>query len=120
VAKDLDGAPESWEVADLEESMTRLILSSKKDSSRPTHGAADDTDASSTSCLSSSNSSLAVSTCPDEKVSEDVLNQVDQFLREALQNPRERLSSELCKYVYIYNSRYIYLYSVCDMICMCL
>ncbi|XP_060963695.1 uncharacterized protein LOC115705822 isoform X2 [Cannabis sativa] len=88
VANDLDGAPESWEVADLEESMTRLILSSKKDSSRPTHGAADDTDASSTSCLSSS----AVSSCPDEKVSEDVLNQVDQFLREALQNPRERLS----------------------------
>ncbi|XP_060963683.1 uncharacterized protein LOC115705824 isoform X1 [Cannabis sativa] len=92
VAKDLGGAPESWEVADLEESMTRLILSSKKDSSRPTHGTADDTDASSTSCFSSSNSSSAVSGCPGEKVSEDVLNQVDQFLREALQNPRERLS----------------------------
>ncbi|XP_027363424.1 R3H domain-containing protein 2-like isoform X2 [Abrus precatorius] len=82
-AEDL-GAPESWEVADLDESMNRLnlILSSNKDSMP--HGRADD--------------------CPPpppppplppsggDKLSDDVINQVDQFLREAIQNPRERLS----------------------------
>lgn len=30
-----------------------------------------------------------------DRVSEDAINQVDQFLREALHNPRERLSSKL-------------------------
>ncbi|XP_004289571.1 PREDICTED: uncharacterized protein LOC101300576 isoform X7 [Fragaria vesca subsp. vesca] len=37
--------------------------------------------------------SSLVSSASDDKLSEDALNQVDQFLREALQNPRERLSS---------------------------
>nr|XP_011469214.1 PREDICTED: uncharacterized protein LOC101300576 isoform X4 [Fragaria vesca subsp. vesca] len=36
--------------------------------------------------------SSLVSSASDDKLSEDALNQVDQFLREALQNPRERLS----------------------------
>jgi hypothetical protein len=31
---------------------------------------------------------------PLSVVSDDVINQVDQFLRDAIQNPRERLSSE--------------------------
>lgn len=39
--------------------------------------------------VSASDSSLATS---NGGVSEDLVNSVDQFLREALQNPRERLS----------------------------
>lgn len=84
------GAPESWEVADLDESMSRLMLSpssSKKDSS----SSSSSLDASVLAPASSSTSApVGAGTIP-----EDPLNQVDQFLREALQNPRERLSSEL-------------------------
>lgn len=89
-------APESWEVVDVEESMKRLLLASAKESA-----------ASSSSSLSSN--AVVGELCPDDLgsnsasssgsdkaggvgLSEDAINQVDQFLREALQNPRERLS----------------------------
>ncbi|KAE8683220.1 pentatricopeptide repeat-containing protein [Hibiscus syriacus] len=73
VVEDL-GAPDSWEVADLDATMSRLMLSSNKESKPDFPDSA------------SSGSS-------DEKVvSEDSINQVDQFLRDAIQNPRERLS----------------------------
>ncbi|KAI4352930.1 hypothetical protein L6164_007136 [Bauhinia variegata] len=88
-AEDL-GAPESWEVADLDESMRCLMLSSNKDSKQQ-----EQTDASAPSASGSSNSSSSTSSPPSvggDKVPEDVINQVDQFLREALHNPRERLS----------------------------
>lgn len=91
-AEDL-GAPESWEVADMDESMSRLMLasSSKKDSSTRPYDASD-----SSSALLSAVDPPSPSSSPaltDEKSSsEDVVGQVDQFLREALQNPRERLS----------------------------
>ncbi len=81
MADDL-GAPESWEVAGVDEAMSRLMLSSNKD---PKPSQQDD--------LINDASSL-VSSASDDKLSEDALNQVDQFLREALQNPRERLSSK--------------------------
>ncbi|KAF9611721.1 hypothetical protein IFM89_034904 [Coptis chinensis] len=54
---------DSWEMADLDKTMSRLLVSSKTTS--------------------------VVSTPPSGGVSN---NQVDEFLREALQNPRERLS----------------------------
>ena len=75
------GAPESWEVADLDETMSRLLLNkdSKKHQQQPQYQLA---------------RSGSGSYGPGEKVSDDVINHVDQFLREALQNPRERLSSE--------------------------
>ncbi|KAK7279551.1 hypothetical protein RJT34_24604 [Clitoria ternatea] len=81
-AEDL-GAPDSWEVADLDESMSRLnlILSSNKDSN--SHLRADD---------ASHPPPLPPSSSGGDTLSDDVLNQVDQFLREAIQNPRERLS----------------------------
>ncbi|KAG2672386.1 hypothetical protein I3760_13G037900 [Carya illinoinensis] len=85
------GAPESWEVADLDESMNRLMLSSKKDS-KPPNELNDD---SAPALVSSSALNLGLgSTGGDdcENVPDDVMDQVDQFLREALQNPRERLS----------------------------
>ncbi|MCD7455374.1 hypothetical protein HAX54_027990 [Datura stramonium] len=93
VADDLGAPPESWEVADLDASMRRLILSSSKK----------DADSSSSSSvnnqselLDSSASAGAGSAAVSGSVSEDVVNTVDQFLREALQNPRERLSGLLC------------------------
>ncbi|MCL7040557.1 hypothetical protein MKW94_010081, partial [Papaver nudicaule] len=83
VAAEQLGAPDSWELADLDESMTRLMVttSSKKKSSTP----------------SSDESTEATESSTTEKngggiVSDDSMNQVDQFLRDALQNPRERLS----------------------------
>ncbi|KAL6328451.1 hypothetical protein AAG906_038326 [Vitis piasezkii] len=86
------GAPESWEVADLDESMSRLMLSSsssKKDSS-----SSSSLDASVPASASASAPALSSSSVPvgSGMISEDSVNQVDQFLREALQNPRERLS----------------------------
>ncbi|KAL1342427.1 hypothetical protein HN51_029002 [Arachis hypogaea] len=94
-AEDL-GAPESWEVADLDESMNRLKLSLSRNKPNLEPGADDDDappppqqpppppsySSASSSCYSSGS----------ERVSDDVINQVDQFLREAIQNPRERLS----------------------------
>ncbi|KAI4347909.1 hypothetical protein L6164_008684 [Bauhinia variegata] len=83
-------APESWEVADLDESMCRLMLSFNKDS-KPQ----EPSDVSAPSASGSSNSSSSCSSPPSvggDKVAEDGTNQVDQFLLEALQNPRERLS----------------------------
>jgi len=82
-SEDLGGAPESWEVADLDDSMNRLnlLISSNKDSNAD--GAA------SPHLPNSSSSSIS-----GDNVSDDAVNQVDQFLREAIQNPRERLSSK--------------------------
>lgn len=80
-------APESWEVADLDESMSRLMLSSKKDS-KPAQELSDSSASASVSASVALNSASA----DGEDASDDVINQVDQFLREALQNPRERLS----------------------------
>lgn len=82
VVEDL-GAPESWEVADLDATMSRLMLSSNKES-KPEFSDA------------TSSASASASASPEEEkgVSEDAINEVDQFLREAIQNPRERLSSK--------------------------
>ncbi|GLT31883.1 hypothetical protein SLA2020_065850 [Shorea laevis] len=83
VVEDL-GAPESWEVADLDATMSRLMLSSKKESKQEF----DDASSSATALPSASSSSASY----EKVISEDLINQVDQFLREAIQNPRERLS----------------------------
>ena len=95
-AENLGAPPDSWEVVDLEASVSRLMLSSS--SSHPNLSSS-----SSSSSLSSSASheladGSASSTVGAPKfggVSEDVVNSVDQFLREALLNPRERLSGEV-------------------------
>lgn len=81
------GAPESWEVADLDESMRRLLLSSKEPNVHDLGG--DGSGGGGGGAGSAASAPLH-----QEKVAEDALGQVDQFLREALQNPRERLSSE--------------------------
>ncbi|KAE9612179.1 putative R3H domain, SUZ domain-containing protein [Lupinus albus] len=87
-AEDL-GAPESWEVADLDQSMKRfnLMLSSSNNDSKLSH----DSTTPSSSSSSYSTPTISASSTGD-KLSDDVINQVDQFLLEAIQNPRERLS----------------------------
>ncbi|KAL5976368.1 hypothetical protein ACLOJK_020699 [Asimina triloba] len=90
-AEDL-GAPDSWELADLEESVNRLILSSKNDSAPssstlPDFPLPDSIDGSAdSSSVSASGGGCGVG------FSEDAYSQLDPFLKEALQNPRERLS----------------------------
>lgn len=88
------GAPDSWERTDLDESMSRLKLSSNNINPMPIPHSEFSLPQSSQEPpeLSSSSSSLVVAVPSANRYSEDVLNQVDQFLREALQNPRERLS----------------------------
>ncbi|KAL8538839.1 hypothetical protein ACS0TY_000733 [Phlomoides rotata] len=78
----LDDGPESWEVADVEASMRRLMLSSRKD---PNIGSNKQDE-----IVDDSGPTLGLNTGSD--MSGDLINTVDQFLREAIQNPRERLS----------------------------
>lgn len=90
------GAPESWEVANLDEAMSRLMLpsSSPTKNSKSLDSSFDDA-APASHFSSASFPSLPSSVSSTiERVPEDVVNQVDQFLLEALHNPRERLSSK--------------------------
>lgn len=84
-AEDLGAPPDSWEVADLDASVKRLMISSSNKDSSP----------SSLNPTTSSSSSCSASSQKVGGVSEDALDSVDEFLREALQNPRERLSGEV-------------------------
>ncbi|OVA05989.1 Single-stranded nucleic acid binding R3H [Macleaya cordata] len=91
------GAPDSWEMADLDESMTRLMVSCKKNltssSSSSGFSVPDFVDESTAAAAPSATAeSSTVGAERNGGVSDDATNQVDQFLREALQNPRERLS----------------------------
>lgn len=94
------GAPDSWESADLDESMSRLLVSSKKnlDSFRSISSPLQEFVEDRRPYLVASATSATTTAAPSNPgdingmVSEDALNQVDQFLREALEKPRERLS----------------------------
>ena len=95
VDSDLGVPPESWEVADLDATMRRLMLSSaKKESNSSVNNNGN----------GNNQSELGDALAPDSAassanlgggVSVDLINSVDQFLREALQCPRERLSGEV-------------------------
>lgn len=88
-------------MADLDAAMPKLILSCKKD--LPERVDAGSTEASASTASSSTALHLhLLRRCLQllalrgvEVTTEDVINQVDQFLHKALQNPRERLSSKL-------------------------
>ncbi|KAL3520877.1 hypothetical protein ACH5RR_019026 [Cinchona calisaya] len=91
VDSELGAPPDSWEVADLDANVRRLMLSSAKK----------DSDISSANNNGNNQSELGAGPATDSAassgnlgggVSGDLINSVDQFLREALQNPRERLS----------------------------
>lgn len=77
------GAPDSWELEDLDDSMRRLMVTSSKVSENQCD-VRSETSAGPTAVASSSTDS--------EDLLAERINQVDQFLREAIQNPRERLS----------------------------
>ncbi|XP_071721722.1 uncharacterized protein [Rutidosis leptorrhynchoides] len=86
-------APESWEVADLEDTMNRLMLSSTK-KELSSSSCSDSQDLTDIPYDSGSGFGIGSGSAGGAKASvlEDDINQVDQFLRDALQNPRERLS----------------------------
>lgn len=79
-----ENAPESWELVDLEENMEKLMLSARPSPCAPVIGE---------ECTGNEGmgtGGLPFSTDPDSRSA----NQVDGFLREALQNPRDRLTSK--------------------------
>lgn len=76
-------APDSWETADIDGPMSRLIVSARRVSSSP--DLADDQNPPQQQGSPSSAPSAA---------RENLVAQVDQFLREALEKPRERLSGK--------------------------
>ncbi|KAI8023314.1 hypothetical protein LOK49_LG03G03581 [Camellia lanceoleosa] len=89
------GAPlDSWEMADLEPSITRLMLSFHNNNSFSSNlpSSSSLSSASHDHLVYGSASSSLVMVQKVRDISEDVINFVDQFLREALQNPRGRLS----------------------------
>ncbi|CAK9149230.1 unnamed protein product [Ilex paraguariensis] len=88
--EDLGAPPESWEVADLDLSVKKLMLSTKTSSSSSSTSPAELVDIPVSALTSMTLTCL--SSAPSGGVSEDFINSVDQFLREAIQNPRERLS----------------------------
>jgi len=112
---EVSGPPESWEMADLDEAISRLVLSppsssknESQDSSDPSLlGFVDDPSkadaaaatstapprpSSASSSKTTASSSVSASNQLSSNPTEEQINQVDQFLREALQKPRERLS----------------------------
>lgn len=79
-----ESAPESWELVDLEENMKKLMSSARSSPCAPVVGE---------ECIENEGmgiGGLPFSTDPDSTSA----NQVDGFLREALQNPRDRLTSK--------------------------
>ncbi|XP_047321583.1 uncharacterized protein LOC124925585 [Impatiens glandulifera] len=93
--EDLGAPPDSWEVADLDASMSRLLLSSSSSSNKKESSPNPSLSSFDSASLELSDVSPSSTVPTDNKskgVSEDLINSVDQFLREALQNPRERLS----------------------------
>lgn len=77
------GAPDSWELEDLDDSMRRLMVSSSKVSENQCDVRSE---------TSAGPTAVASSSTENEDLLAERINQVDQFLREAIQNPRERLS----------------------------
>lgn len=81
---------DSSQVSDLDATMNRLTISSKR------HNNSDSTSTTTTTSNNPDSESVTDCSAPDKSSSDGVLenlvNSVDQFLREALQNPRERLS----------------------------
>ena len=88
------GAPDSWELADLDEAMSRLVVSSPSISKKktPPPELVDDAPE-----LASTPGPLPVRSSSSPSLA-DTVDQVDQFLREALEKPRERLASKLMNF----------------------
>lgn len=83
---DDQGAPDSWELADLDDSMQRLLLSSKTCASQQADACTAPEESNDNDINNNGSNGVKDSDL------EERINQVDLFLREAIQNPRERLS----------------------------
>ncbi|KAI3832681.1 hypothetical protein MKW98_002227 [Papaver atlanticum] len=98
VAAEQLGAPDSWELADLDESMTRLMVSSSSKKKNSTLSSSSSSSGFHIDESTEAQPHTSTESASTERngggggVSDDSVNQVDQFLRDALQNPRERLS----------------------------
>ncbi|OAY80200.1 uncharacterized protein LOC109710971 isoform X2 [Ananas comosus] len=79
-------APDSWEMADLEESVSRLLLSSGKNAPGADDASRLELAAAAPATLSDSSVERGGAALGDAVI------EVDQFLREALEKPRERIS----------------------------
>ncbi|KAL6838430.1 hypothetical protein ACP4OV_031675 [Aristida adscensionis] len=91
-------APDSWETADIDGAMARLVLAARRVSSSP--DLADDRDPPPPAAPQGPPAASAAAAPRD-----DLVAQVDQFLREALEKPRERLSvlrmeQEILKFIH--------------------
>ncbi|XP_031500858.1 uncharacterized protein LOC116264661 isoform X1 [Nymphaea colorata] len=92
------GAPDSWESADLEEGVKRLLVSTPSSRRSPPEFSDDEPQvgppqaAGVADASTSSSSSSAAAASDRNSAFLEAVAQVDPFLREALQNPRERLS----------------------------
>ncbi|CAN6452489.1 unnamed protein product [Victoria cruziana] len=90
------GAPESWESADLEEGVRRLLVSSPSSRRSPPEFCDDEPQAAPPPAAgvadASTSSSSATGGSDRNSAFLDAVSQVDPFLREAIQNARERLS----------------------------
>ncbi|CAL9133266.1 unnamed protein product [Musa acuminata var. zebrina] len=93
---DGSGAPDSWEMVDLDASMSRLLLSSKKSpaSSPPPDAPEEEEEEEEEEAVAALGLSRSSSDASERVagVPVDAVSQVDQFLREALEKPRERLA----------------------------
>lgn len=95
VESDLGAPPESWEVADLDASVRRLMLSaSEKESNNSSSSSNNNQSELGDATVAAAESTVDLGSLGADS-SDDSVNSVDQFLREALQNPRERLSGKL-------------------------
>ena len=79
--------PESWETADLDGAMSRLLLSTSTTSASARRVA-------SSPDLADDDEAAAQEERRDPAGADDLVAQVDQFLREAIEKPRERLSGK--------------------------
>ncbi|XP_010908184.2 uncharacterized protein [Elaeis guineensis] len=82
----------SWEMADLDESMSRLLVSSQKTPSPLASSPSQELAEEAPPPAASASQVAAASSGRGGEVLEDAVSQVDGFLREALEKPRERLS----------------------------
>ncbi|XP_047047208.1 R3H domain-containing protein 2-like [Lolium rigidum] len=88
-AEDAAAAPESWETADLDGAMSRLLLSSSSSSSTSARRVASSPDLADEG---DDHDTPPLTATQTPASADDLVAQVDQFLREALEKPRERLS----------------------------
>lgn len=91
----VSGPPDSWELADLDESMSRLLASSSSSRKIPPPEFVDEV------ATPPPPVSAPVPSSESPSLQAAAVGQVDQFLMEALEKPRERLAS---KFMFVFTN----------------